>query len=71
MAAEEGHPSSPLPPLPMDCVPSILSPQERRLLYDYVVEVYITLYVDASVPIDASILMYNGYRLEVWFLGVN
>ena len=39
LAVEDGRPSSPLPPLPMECVPHILTPQERRLLYDYVVEV--------------------------------
>ena len=39
MAVEDGRPSSPLPPLPMECVPHILTPQEQSLLYDYVVEV--------------------------------
>ena len=41
LATEEEGPSSPLPPLPVECVPHILSSQERRLLYDYVVEVHI------------------------------
>jgi U11/U12 small nuclear ribonucleoprotein SNRNP48 len=39
IAAEEERTPSPLPPLPPDNIPHILTPLERRLLYDYVVEV--------------------------------
>ena len=40
IAAEEERTPSPLPPLPPDNIPHILTPLERRLLYDYVVEVH-------------------------------
>ena len=42
-AERDSRPSSPLPPLSMDSVSYILNTTERRILYDYVVEVYITM----------------------------
>ena len=57
IAAEDGCPSSPLPSLPMDCVSFILTSEERRLVYDYVVEVSLSVCLSVCLSVSLSVCL--------------